>query len=67
MGRAEDALVLETRDRATRDLVGLTGNYIEVVFAGPDALMRRVVQVRVTAVEADVRGELVGSPHGAHG
>jgi len=67
VGRAEDALVLETRDRATRDLVGLTGNYVEVVFAGPDALMRRVVQVRVTAVEADVRGELVGSPHGAHG
>ena len=41
--------MLETRDRATGDLVGLTGNYVEVTFPGPDALMRRLARVRVTA------------------
>ena len=51
--------MLETRDRATGALVGLTGNYIEVAFAGPDALMRRCVRVRVTAAGRDgARGEI---------
>ena len=59
VGRTEDVLVLETRDRASGDLVGLTGQYVEVRLAGPDALMRRVVGVRVTSAEPDVRGELV--------
>ena len=45
----EDVLVLETRDRATGGLVGLTGNYVEVTFDGPDALMRTLTRVRVTA------------------
>src|SRR5262249_8283269 len=45
VGRTEDVLVLETRDRATGGLVGLTGNYVEVVFEGPDALMRRTARV----------------------
>jgi threonylcarbamoyladenosine tRNA methylthiotransferase MtaB len=56
VGRTEDALVLETRDRATGGLVGLTGQYVEVVFDGPDALMRRVARVRVGA---GLRGEMV--------
>ena len=56
VGRTEDALVLETRDRATGGLVGLTGHGVEVVFDGPDALMRRVARVRVGA---DLRGEMV--------
>jgi threonylcarbamoyladenosine tRNA methylthiotransferase MtaB len=48
-----EALVLETRDRATGDLVGLTDNYVEVTFAGTDTLMRTLTQVRITGVEAD--------------
>jgi len=52
VGRTEDVLVLETRDRAGGDLVGLTGNYVELTFAGPESLRRRMARVRVTAVEA---------------
>jgi len=54
-------LVLETRDRATGGLVGLTGNYVEIVFEGPDALMRRVARVRVITADGGVHGELVTS------
>jgi threonylcarbamoyladenosine tRNA methylthiotransferase MtaB len=58
-GRVEDVLVLEERARATGDLVGLTGNYMEVTFRGPDRLRRRLARVRVTAVEAgSTRGML---------
>lgn len=49
VGTAQEALVLEARDRG--GLVGLTGNYVEVAFDGPDALMRRVVTLRVTGVD----------------
>jgi threonylcarbamoyladenosine tRNA methylthiotransferase MtaB len=52
VGRTEDVLVLETRDRASGGLVGLTGHYVEVIFPGPDALRRRLARVRVTAAEA---------------
>ena len=52
VGRTEDVLVLETRDRAGGDLVGLTGNYVEVTFPGPDGLQRRMARVRVTGVGA---------------
>jgi threonylcarbamoyladenosine tRNA methylthiotransferase MtaB len=52
-GTVEDVLVLETRDRATGRLVGLTGNYVEVRFDGPDALMGRLARVRVTRAERD--------------
>ena len=59
VARTEDVLVLETRDRASGDLTGLTGNYIEVTFAGPDLLRRRVARVRVTAPgETTARGVL---------
>jgi threonylcarbamoyladenosine tRNA methylthiotransferase MtaB len=53
VGRSEDALVLETPDRASGHLVGLTGNYVEVTFAGPDHLRRRLARVRVTAADDD--------------
>ena len=49
VGRVEDVLVLETRDRDHGRLVGLTGHYVEVTFDGPDDLMRTMVPVRVTA------------------
>jgi threonylcarbamoyladenosine tRNA methylthiotransferase MtaB len=52
VGRVEDVLVLETRDRRSGDLTGLTGNYMEVTFAGPEHLRRRVARVRVTEAGA---------------
>lgn len=51
VGDVHEAVVLETRDRATGALVGLTGNYVEVTFGGPDSMMRTVITVRIT--EAD--------------
>ena len=59
VGRVEDVLVLETRDRRSGDLTGLTGNYIEVSFAGPEHLRRGVARVRVTqAGEVSASGVL---------
>ena len=59
VGRVHDALVLEARDRATGGLVGLTGNYVEVVVDGPDTMMRRMTRVRVTQADGAVtRGRL---------
>ncbi|HET7340368.1 MAG TPA: tRNA (N(6)-L-threonylcarbamoyladenosine(37)-C(2))-methylthiotransferase MtaB [Methylomirabilota bacterium] len=58
IGRVEDVLVL-ARERAGGELVGLTGNYVEVAFAGAEALRRRVARVRVTAAGAErARGVL---------
>jgi len=57
IGSLEDVLVLETRDRTTGSLVGLTGNYVEVVFPGPERLMRKLARVRVTGVRG---GRAVG-------
>jgi hypothetical protein len=51
VGRTEDVLVLEARDGKRGELIGLTGNYVEVGFAGPDHLRRRVTRVRVTGSE----------------
>lgn len=51
VGREHEVLVLDTRDRATGQLVGLTGHYVEVLFDGPDTLMRRIARVRVERVE----------------
>jgi threonylcarbamoyladenosine tRNA methylthiotransferase MtaB len=59
LGRREDVLVLETRDRARGCLVGLTGNYVEVRFEGPDELMGTMTRVRLTeATPAETRGAL---------
>ena len=59
LGTTQDALVLETRDRATGALVGLTGNYVEVSLDGPDSLMRTVTTVTITDTSASTtRGEL---------
>jgi threonylcarbamoyladenosine tRNA methylthiotransferase MtaB len=58
-GRLEDVLVLETRDRPGGGLVGLTGHYAEVVFDGPDVLMRRLARVRIMeAGGGELRGQL---------
>ena len=59
VGRVEDVLVLQTRDRLTGDLTGLTGNFVEVTFPGPDRLIRRLARVRVMAAGPDgVRARL---------
>jgi threonylcarbamoyladenosine tRNA methylthiotransferase MtaB len=59
VGHVEDVLVLETPDRATGALVGLTGNFVEVAFAGPPELIRTLVRIRVTGTQDDrVLGEL---------
>ncbi len=60
LGRPQEVLVLETRDRATGLLTSLTGNYVEVLFDGPDALMNRFATVTVTDVTPDYTlGEVV--------
>jgi threonylcarbamoyladenosine tRNA methylthiotransferase MtaB len=57
--RTEDVLVLETRERASGALVGLTGNYVEVAFDGPDTLLTNLARVRITAPTASgARGTL---------
>jgi threonylcarbamoyladenosine tRNA methylthiotransferase MtaB len=57
LGRAEDVLVLETRDRASGRLVGLTGNYVEAQFEGSDDLMGTMTRVRLTeATPEETRG-----------
>jgi threonylcarbamoyladenosine tRNA methylthiotransferase MtaB len=62
VGQVGDVLVLETVDRATGGLVGLSGNFVEVVFAGPRDIVGTLVTVRVTGVEGDrTLGELVGA------
>lgn len=69
VGRVEEVLVLETRDRTTGGLVGLTGSYVEVVFSGSERLMRTLARVRVTDAHGDrALGELdvVGSRTAAH-
>ena len=48
VGRSEEALVLERVDPQSGALTALTGNFVEVTFAGPDRLRRRVARVRVT-------------------
>jgi threonylcarbamoyladenosine tRNA methylthiotransferase MtaB len=53
VGRRREALVLETRDRRTGLLTGLTGNYVEVLFEGPDTPGRRVVPLTITDARAD--------------
>jgi threonylcarbamoyladenosine tRNA methylthiotransferase MtaB len=65
VGRTEDVLVLDTRDRTTGGLVGLTGNYVEIVFDGPDTLMRRVATVQIDDADVGVRGVLVWPVRGA--
>ena len=52
--------MLERRDREAGRLVGLTDNYLELAFAGPEALMRRLVRVRATGQDgARLEGVLV--------
>jgi threonylcarbamoyladenosine tRNA methylthiotransferase MtaB len=66
IGHVEDVLVLETADRVTGGLVGLTGTFVETVFAGSPELMRTLVRVRVTGVrDEQALGELDAAGVGA--
>ena len=59
LGRVENVVVLETRDRASGRLAGLTGNYVEAHFEGRDDLMGTMAYVRLTAATAGgTAGEL---------
>jgi threonylcarbamoyladenosine tRNA methylthiotransferase MtaB len=59
VGGVEDVLVLDTRDRATGGLIGLTGHGVEVVFDGPADPRCRLARVRVTEAGAGrARGAL---------
>ena len=49
LGRAVEVLVLEERP-ADGGLTGLTSNYVEVSFAGPEGLGRRFATVRLTEI-----------------
>ena len=55
------ALVLDARDHRTGRLVGLTSNYVEVLFEGPDSLSRRLVTLEIGETCGDrTHGRLVG-------
>jgi threonylcarbamoyladenosine tRNA methylthiotransferase MtaB len=51
LGRAHDALVLDARDPLTGRRTGLTGHFVEVEFDGPAELARRIVRLRLDALE----------------
>jgi threonylcarbamoyladenosine tRNA methylthiotransferase MtaB len=53
IGARREVLVLDGRDRQSGLLVGLTANYVEVLFAGPDRLRHQIVPLRITEVHDD--------------
>jgi threonylcarbamoyladenosine tRNA methylthiotransferase MtaB len=53
VGRASQVLVLDAPDRPTGLLAGLTSNYVEVLFPGPQGLGRRMATVEITEVRGD--------------
>jgi tRNA A37 methylthiotransferase MiaB len=53
VGRRRAAVVLDGRDRRTGLLAALTGNYVETLVEGPDALGRRIVSLTITEARAD--------------
>lgn len=59
-GSRRPALVLDARDPASGRLVGLTANYVEVLFDGPDGLGRRMVTLEIGETRGDrTHGRLV--------
>jgi threonylcarbamoyladenosine tRNA methylthiotransferase MtaB len=62
IGRTLPVLVLDTADRSTGLLTGLSASYVEVHFAGPRGLGRQFVPVRLTEAAPRVTlGLLVGA------
>jgi len=63
VGTRREVLVLEARDQRTGLRSGLTSNYVEVLFSGPDALGRRMATIEVDEVRGDrTHGRLVEAP-----
>jgi threonylcarbamoyladenosine tRNA methylthiotransferase MtaB len=63
VGRELEVLVLEQREEGA--LVGLTDNYLEVAFAGPDTRRGGFTRVRVTGLDGErLRGEELGTRDG---
>jgi threonylcarbamoyladenosine tRNA methylthiotransferase MtaB len=61
VGTRREALVLDARDHQSGLLVGLTSNYVEVLFDGPDSLGRRIVTLEIGQAHGDrTLGRLVG-------
>jgi threonylcarbamoyladenosine tRNA methylthiotransferase MtaB len=52
-GTRREALVLEARDHRSGLLVGLTSNYVEVLFEGQDSLGRRMVTLDIGETHGD--------------
>jgi len=52
-GARREVVVLAERDRETGWWCGLTANYVEVVFEGPEYLARRFAVVRITGADAE--------------
>ena len=62
-GSRHRAVVLETRDPRSGLLSGLTANYVEVLFEGPDSLGRRMVTLEVDETSGDrTYGRLLEAP-----
>jgi threonylcarbamoyladenosine tRNA methylthiotransferase MtaB len=60
IGHELSVLVLEHRERGSGRLVGLTDNYLELAFSGPEALMRGLARVRATGQDGErLEGVLV--------
>ena len=60
LGMVAEVLVLEHRERG--ELVGLSDNYLEVAFDGPDALLRGLARVRITGLDGErLRGEVANA------
>lgn len=63
VGRTLEVLVLEERDKSSGRLTALTGNYVEVLFEGPDEWMGRFINVALTdAAPHRTLGEVVRPP-----
>ena len=63
VGTRREVLVLEARDHRTGLRSGLTSNYVEVLFPGPDTLGRRMATIEIDDVRGDrTRGRLVEIP-----
>ncbi|MCU0603081.1 MAG: tRNA (N(6)-L-threonylcarbamoyladenosine(37)-C(2))-methylthiotransferase MtaB [Desulfobacterales bacterium] len=63
VGRAVQVLTESRRDPKTGLLKGVSSNYLPVLFEGGDALMNRLVMVRITKADAvRLMGHLVETP-----
>jgi threonylcarbamoyladenosine tRNA methylthiotransferase MtaB len=63
LGTRREVLVLDARDRRTGLRSGLTSNYVEVLFPGPDDLGRRMATIEIAEVRGDrTHGRLVEVP-----